>query len=73
MMLIAWNCTGSLDIVQLLINAGAVPNDGLVSAIRARHSDIVRLLIASGATIGSTHAKAIESLSQKKKKEMGLE
>ena len=58
--------------MQALLDAGVYPNDGLLPALRARHSDIVRLLISSGVTPGPEHEKAIKSLSQKKREEMGL-
>lgn len=61
-----------MDIVQALLHSGDDPQNGLLSAIRGRHSDIVRLLLESGATPGPDHEKAINALSKKKKKEMGL-
>ena len=63
---------GYQDIVQTLLNAGADPNSGLLAAIRGRHSEIVRLLRSSGATLTQEHDAAIRALSNPEKAQMGF-
>lgn len=41
---------GRLDIVQTLLDAGDDPSSGIVDAIHNRRTDIVNVLLASGAT-----------------------
>jgi hypothetical protein len=63
---------GRLDMVQILLDAKDNPAFGLKQAILGKHTDIVRLLLASSATLGPWHAKAIRSLSEEEKSDMGL-
>ena len=58
--------------VQMLLDTGDDPAPGLLPALWERHSEVVCLLLASGATRGSEHAKAIAFLSTEKRTEMGL-
>ena len=64
--------SGNLEIVQILIDASDDPSPGLLPALWERHSQIVRLLLASGATCGPEHAKALEFLPAAERTEMGL-
>lgn len=58
--------------VKILLGAGDDPNPGLLPALWERNSQIVRLLLSSGAIRGPEHAKAMDSLSVAERTKMGL-